>query len=130
MVKIISGKKIAWFRQMWVSSPVSGKHQMSSVLCSFNNGSVLYSVTLPESDAVRASVASWRDEQGKAVTMSQFLTVQGGADNHWRIRVPAPKVDLSLDNLLDKIDIGQQRILGFTEAPLPGICAISFDEIN
>jgi len=120
----------AWFRQTWVSSPLAGKHQLSSVLCAFNNGSALYSMTMPESDAVRASVAGWRDEQGKSVTMSQFLTVQGEKDDTWRIRVTAPKVDLVLNNLLSKIDISQQRILGMTEGVLPGFCAIGFDEIN
>lgn len=127
--QFVTAKK-SWFRQMWVSSPVSGNHQLTSVLCAFDNGSALYSVTMPESDAVRASVAGWRDEQGKAVTMSQFLSVQGEKDNTWRIRVSAPKVDMVINNLLDKIDISHQWVLGLTVGVLPGFCAINFDEIN
>lgn len=120
----------AWFRQIWVSKLMTDKHRLTSVLCDFANGNALYSVTLPEADALRGTLAGWRDEQGKALTMSQFVSTREGEDATWHIKVSSPKVDLALNNLLDKIAPEHHWILGLTTGVLPGFCAISFDEIE
>jgi opacity protein-like surface antigen len=127
--QFVTAKK-SWFRQIWVSKSQAEKHRLNSVLCDFNNGSAFYSVTIPEADAVRASVAGWRDDQGKSVTMSQFVTALKEKENAWRIRVSAPKTDLFLDNLLAKLDTNQQLVVGMVDGASPGFCAISQDEIT
>lgn len=126
--QFVTAKK-AWFRQIWVSKAQDDNHKLTSVLCEFNNGSALYSVNLPEEDAVRGTMAGWRDEQGKSLTMSQFLTIKEEKDNTWQLHISSPKTDLLIHNLIGNIDNSHQWIVGLTEGSLPGFCAINFDEI-
>ncbi|STX29569.1 Uncharacterised protein [Legionella beliardensis] len=125
----VTAKK-AWFRQIWVNKPQPIPHSLKSVLCNFNDGSALYSVSLQESDTIRGSIAGWRNEQGTPVTMSQFITTQQEKENLWHIHVPSPKVNLSFENLLYKINESQQLIIGITAGAMPGFCAINYEDID
>ena len=127
--EFITAKK-AWFRQVWVSKPQIFKHPLTAVLCEFNDGSAFYSVTLPEPDVLRGSVAGWRDEEGKSKTMSQFVTVGEEKDNLWQIRIPSPKASLSFLNMLEELSENHELVVGLNNGAMPGFCAISQDEIE
>lgn len=127
--QFVTAKK-AWFRQIWVDKPQVIKHPLTSILCEFNNGSAFYSVTIPEADALRGSIASWRDEQGNPVVMSQFVTIHEEKNAIWQIHIPSPKVVLSLSNALDNINETHQLIIGPVTGLMPGFCAVSQEEID
>ncbi|MDP1602907.1 MAG: hypothetical protein Q8M03_06535 [Legionella sp.] len=122
--------KRSWFRQIWVSKPQVSRHQFTSVLCEFNDGSAFYSVTIPEADALRGSVAGWRDEEGIPHSMSQFVTVGEIKEGDWQIDVSAPKMTLSWPNLLYKINETKQLSAGVITGVKSGFCAVSKDEIE
>lgn len=119
----------AWFRQLWVTKPQETLHPFLGVLCQFNDGSGFYSVNLQESDALRGSVAGWRDEQGLPVSMSQFVSVKEEKEGVWQIHIPSPKVHLSLDNALQEKD-KHSLIAGLTQGLKAGFCTISNDKIG
>lgn len=127
--QFVTAKK-SWFRQIWVNKPQTAKHPLTSVLCEFNDGSAFYSVTIPEADALRGSIASWRDGQGTPVAMSQFVTIHEEKNNLWQIHIPSPKALLSLQNMLDKINETHQLVIGPINGAMPGFCAISREEID
>lgn len=120
----------AWFRQIWVSKPQASLHPFIGILCQFNDGSGFYSVNLQESDALRGAVAGWRNGEGSAVSMSQFVSLQEEKEGHWYIRILSPKLRLSLQDALAKTNERHQLIAGSTEGLLPGFCAISKAEIG
>jgi hypothetical protein len=122
--------KRAWFRQIWVSKPQKAKHSLKSVLCQFNDGNAFYSVTLPESDTLRGSVAGWRDEEGIPHSISQFYAVREVKEGDWQIDISAPKMTLSWQNLLHKINETKQLSAGVVTGAKPGFCTISNDEID
>ena len=127
--EFITAKK-AWFRQIWVNKLQTTQHPLTALLCEFNDGKAVYSVTIPEQDAIRGSVAGWRDEKGVPVAMSQFVTVAETKGNIWQIKIPSPKVSLSFTNLLGKYDDNHGLVMGVIDGSLPGFCAISKDEIE
>ena len=120
----------AWFRQIWVSKPQESLHPFIGILCQFNDGSGFYSVNLQEPDALRGAVAGWRNIEGKAVSMSQFVTLQEEKEGVWHIRIASPKVRLSLQNALAENDNQHQLIAGLTDGMMPGFCTISKDKIG
>lgn len=121
--------KRSWFRQTWVSRAQAVKHPLTTIYCDFEDGQALYSVTLPEADSLRGSVAGWRNEQGVPVTMSQFVSIEN-KENDWSIHVSSPKVGLSFSNLLYKLNEKNQLNIGLTQGTMPGFCAINQEEID
>lgn len=119
----------AWFRQIWVSKPQATLHPFVGILCQFNDGSGFYSVNLQEPDALRGAVAGWRNIEGNAVSMSQFVTLREEKEGLWHIGIASPKVRLSLQDALVKNN-NHQLIAGLTDGVMPGFCAISKDEIG
>ncbi|WP_131782273.1 hypothetical protein [Legionella gresilensis] len=126
--QFVTAKK-AWFKQIWVNKPQPFRHLVKSILCDFNNGSGLYSVSLQESDASHGSISGWRNEQGMPVAISQFIMTEGKG-NSWDIQISSPKVKLTFENLLDKINENQQLVMGLTDTTMPGFCAIHYNDIN
>lgn len=128
--EFITAKK-AWFRQIWVSKPQNESHPLTAVLCEFHDGSAFYSVTIPESDALRGSVAGWRDERGMPMAMSQFVRVEEAKDDVWQISISSPKASLSFLNLLAKYNTNHKIVIGvINQGSTPGFCAISSDDID
>ncbi len=121
----------AWFKQVWVSQPQDTLHPLTGVLCQFNDGSGFYAVNLQEPDALRGAIAGWRDGQGKAIAMSQFISVKetkkGGV---WHIRIPSPKTRLTLQDTLANKNEKHHLIAGLIEGEVPGFCTISRDEVG
>lgn len=120
----------AWFKQLWVSKPQGTMHPLTGVLCQFNDGSGFYAVSLQEEDALKGAVAGWRNAQGIAVSMSQFVTVKESKDDIWHISIASPKIQLSLQDALAKENEKHQLIAGLTNGVMPGFCTISKDEIG
>ncbi|ARG98075.1 hypothetical protein B6N58_10615 [Legionella micdadei] len=121
----------AWFKQIRVKKPQDSLHSLTGVLCQFNDGSGFYAVNLQEPDALRGAVAGWRDIQGSAIAMSQFVSVkETKQEGIWRIRIPSPNVHLTLQDALAKENGKHQLIAGVAEGNMPGFCAISRDQIG
>lgn len=127
--EFITAKK-AWFRQIWVSKPQNAQHPLTALLCEFNDGKAVYSVTIPEKDAIRGSIAGWRDEKGTPVAMSQFVTVGEEKDNIWQINISSPKASLSFTDLLGKYNDSHGLVMGVIDGSFPGFCAINKDDIE
>jgi hypothetical protein len=120
----------AWFKQIWVSKSQASLHPLTGVLCQFNDGSGFFAVNLQEPDALRGAVAGWRDVEGTVIPMSQFVSVKEKKDGLWSIRIPSPKIRLSLEDALAKGNEKHQLIAGLTSGKTPGFCTITRDEIG
>lgn len=120
----------AWFKQVWVNKPQDATHPLTGILCQFNDGSGFYAVNLQEADALRGAVAGWRDIQGTAASMSQFVSIKEKGEGSWHIRVPSPKISLSLENALAKENGSHQLIAGLAKGLMPGFCTITKDEVG
>ena len=120
----------AWFKQIWVSKSQNSLHPLTGVLCQFNDGSGFFAENLQEPDALKGAVAGWRDVQGAAIPMSQFVSIKEKQEGNWFIRIPSPKISLSLQNALTKQSEKHQIIAGLTEGKMPGFCIISNDEVG
>ncbi len=121
----------AWFKQIRVNKPQDNLHSLTGILCQFNDGSGFYAVNLQEPDALRGAIAGWRDIQGSAMAMSQFVSVkEADQEGIWHIRIPSPKVHLTLQDVLTKSTNSHQLIAGLADGSMPGFCAISKDQIG
>ncbi len=128
--QFVTAKK-AWFKQIWISKPLETLYPLRGVLCQFNDGSGFYAVNLLDPGALKGAIAGWRDPQGQALTMSQFVTVEPEKENIWHIKVALPKMNLLLENALSLEKIEKpQLIAGLIEGLTPGFCTISNDEIG
>ena len=123
--QFVTGKK-AWFRQIWVRDQQALDHIITTILCSLNDSSAFYFASLPEADTLRAAVAGWRDEQGFAAAMSQFVTVEDGDSDLVSLKIAAPKVTLNFVNRLASLN-NNSLMAGFLSGTLGGFCAISED---
>lgn len=119
----------AWFRQIWVSKPQALKHPLTGILCDFHDGSAFYSVSLPESDALRGAIAGWRDDKGIPVAMSQFVSIEEEKQGSWQIHIPSPKVNLNVQDMLFSMNGNHHLVAGLITGSLTGFCAISQNEI-
>lgn len=119
--------KNAWFRQIWLSNSQDQSHQLSSVLCRFNDGSGFYSMNLLESDAVRGAVAGWFDAQGVSSAMSQFINVKEAPEGDWHIRIASPSLHFIVSDSLKRSDV----VAGFvSEKDKQGFCMLSADTMG
>lgn len=118
-----------WFSQVWVSKPQSAAHEMTAILCEFSNGEALYAMTLPEPDALTASIAGRRDAQGMPLPISQFITAKANKAGLWNIYGSATKKPLSFVNLLSDRNEKSHLVLGFTTG-LPGFCTVNKNAIE
>jgi hypothetical protein len=111
--------KNAWFRQLqWSQAQQEKAQDVTGLLCRFNNGSGFYSMNLHEPDALSGAIAGWRDEEGVALSMSQFIKIKQVANGPWSIDMQSPKLHLSLHDLLDNKDtvagfIANEKKTGF-----------------
>ncbi len=120
--------KSAWFRQIWLTNHQDKSHQLSGVLCRFNDGSGFYSMNMPEPDALRGAIAGWFDAQGMPLVMSQFINVkqtpEGGS---WHIRIASPNLHFILTDSLQQNSV----VAGFVdEKNKQGFCMLSNDAIG
>jgi len=101
----------AWFRQIWLTEEDDKPHDLSSVLCRFNDGSAFYSVNLQESDAQSGAIAGWYNAEGNRQTMSQFIQVSLANEGTWHIQSQAPRLDLALSDAMQQNSV----IAGFVD---------------
>ncbi len=120
----------AWFRQIWLTKPQGQSHALTAILCQFNDGGALYSLALPEMDALRASVAGRRDANGAILPISQFVTAHEGKDNIWKIQVPLSKGNLIFENLLSQMNDKKKLVVGMTSGKTSGFCAVNKEEFE
>lgn len=120
--------KGAWFRQIWLTNHQDKSHELSGVLCHFNDGSGFYSMNMPESDAMRGAIAGWIDAQGMPLVMSQFINVKQTPDGGpWHIRITSPNLHFILTDSLRQDTV----VAGFVdEKDKQGFCMLSKDEIG
>lgn len=114
--------KESWFRQIWQDTADTASHDLSSILCQFNDGSRFYSVNLQAPDAQSGAIAGWYNSEGNRQTMSQFIQVDQGKEGDWHIKSQSPRLDLVLKNAIEK----QSVVAGFIEgAKNPGFCMLN-----
>ena len=119
--------KHAWFRQIWLTNPQSKLHQLSSVLCRFEDGSGFYSMKMPEPDATLGATAGWFDTQGASSAMSQFIRVNEAKDGVWHIRIASPAMHLVLSDSVKQRAV----VAGFvSEKDNHGFCMLSEDAVG
>ncbi len=119
--------KNTWFRQIWQTNPQSQIHQLSCVLCRFNDGSGFYSINMVESDAVRGAAAGWFDAQGASSAMSQFINVKEAPEGDWHIRIASPSLHFILSNTIKQHSV----VAGFVaENDKQGFCMLSADAMG
>lgn len=114
--------KKSWFRQVWLTEKQDKDHPFSGLLCRFNDGSGLYSVSMHEKDAISASVSGSCDEQGIPMLMSQFINVEEAQDGLWHIKIATPKKHWVLDDVIKQSSV----VAGFvTEGNRQGFCMMT-----
>jgi hypothetical protein len=120
--------KSAWFRQIWLANHQDKNHQLSGVLCRFNDGSGFYSMNMPEPDAIRGAIAGWFDAQGMPANMSQFINVKQAAEGGpWHIKITSPNLHLVLNDFIQQDSV----VAGFVnEKDLQGFCMLSQDAMG
>lgn len=119
--------KHAWFRQIWLTDHQDKPHQLSSVLCRFEDGSGFYSMKMPEPDATRGASAGWFDAEGASVAMSQFIRVNEAEDGAWHIRIASPAMHLVLSDSVKQRAV----VAGFvSEKDKQGFCMLSEDAVG
>ena len=118
--------KNTWFRQIWVTNDQNQRHQVSSALCQFNDGSGFYSINMLEPDVMRDAVAGWFDAQGKSLAMSQFIHVKEETEGGWHIRIVSPNVHFILSDAIKQGSV----VAGFiAEKDKQGFCMLSADAL-
>lgn len=116
----------AWFRQIWLTQPQEKSHQLSSVLCRFNDDSGFYSMMLKDSTALQGAVAGLFDKQGSAGEISQFIRVSHENEGPWHIQANSPSFDLVLSACVEQDTITS----GFVEKQaIKGFCFLSHETI-
>lgn len=114
--------KESWFRQIWQDTEDTQSHDLSSVLCQFNDGSRFYSVSLQEPDAQSGAIAGWYKPDGNRQAMSQFIQVNHGKEGAWHIKSQSPRLDLVLKNAIEQ----QSVVAGFVDGTKnPGFCMLN-----
>lgn len=114
--------KTAWFRQVWLTSHQEHSHELSSLLCRFNDGSGFYSMKTPEPDAIQGAVAGWFDSQGLPSAMSQFIHVKESQEGIWDIRIASPQLHFTLSDFVKQRAV----VAGFiAEKNKEGFCMLS-----
>jgi hypothetical protein len=96
--------KQTWFRQLTtqVHGQTEKNHNLTNVLCQFDDGSGFYAANMPTSDALRGFVAGWRDPAGKPVKMSQFVKITQDIPHEWNLSASFPAFHVRFSDLLDK----------------------------
>ncbi len=114
--------KESWFRQIWQDADDIQPHDLSSVLCQFNDGSRFYSANLQESDAQSGAIAGWYKPDGNRQAMSQFIQVSQAQEGTWHIKSQSPHLDLVLKNAIEQ----QSVVAGFVDGTKnPGFCMLN-----
>jgi hypothetical protein len=106
--------KQTWFRQLFgkTNKPHEKNHDVTGVLCQFDDGSGFYAMHLPESDALRGFVAGWRDPAGKPVKMSQFVKITENLPHEWDLSVSLPALHVRFSDVLAKNGIAAGVVKG------------------
>ena len=114
--------KESWFRQIWQDAADTQSHDLSSVLCQFNDGSRFYSVNLQELDAQSGAIAGWYKPDGNRQSMSQFIQVNQGKEGAWHIKSQSPRLDLVMKNAIEQESV----VAGFVDGTKnPGFCMLT-----
>lgn len=114
--------KQTWFRQIAVVPHEGPMAPLTGLLCQSESGGGMYSMKIMDAHALRGSMAGWIDAQGKALSISQFISINQTADSSWCLHMPVPKVDWFIQNTLQQ----GNSIAGFIqEKPYSGFCVFN-----
>ena len=119
--------KHAWFRQIWLTNAQDKPHQLSSVLCRFEDGSGFYSMKMPEPDATRGASAGWFNAEGASTAMSQFIHVTEADNGAWHIRIASPAMHLVLSDAVKQRAVVTGCV---SEKDKQGFCMLSEDAVG
>ncbi len=123
--QFVSGKN-AWFREVVLSDPALKLPELHGLLCRFDDGSGLYSMRVVDTNATRGTFAGWYNAEGNSTNVSQFIHVDHLDSGLWRVRIPYPKLQFDLSDVLQN----QAIVLGFVaQKEKPGFCVISQEDL-
>lgn len=123
--QFVSGKN-AWFRQLVMNDKSSKKlPALQGLLCRFNDGSGLYSMQMGTGLLKHNRYVGSYDAEGIAAAISKSIQVDHLASGQWRVKVPYPKLQFDLSDVLQN----QGVVLGFVDhKQKSGFCVISKEE--
>lgn len=95
--------KQSWFRQINTNKLAQGNksHDLTNVLCQFEDGSSFYAIHLPEHDALSGFIAAGKDAKGQNVKMSQFVKITE-LPHEWDLAISLPAKHVHFADLLEK----------------------------
>lgn len=124
--QFVSGSH-AWFRQIVMTESPSKLSELHGLLCRFDDGSGLYSMKLVDADATKGTFSGLYSAEGASTAISQFIHIDHLSSGPWRVRVPYPKLQFELSNVLQDHAI----VLGFVDKKeTPGFCVISKEDLS
>lgn len=112
----------SFFQQVWATETLSIAHNLTGVLCEFNNGNSFYAINLKEADALQDAIAGWQNEAGNASPVSQFVSIASAREKTWTLDLASPKLHLNIQDLTPDTE-NKPLVIGVSEG-LPGFCSI------
>lgn len=123
--QFVSGKN-AWFREVVLSESSLKLPELHGLLCRFDDGSGLYSMRVVDTNVTRGTFAGWYNAEGGSANVSQFIRIDHLESGLWRVRIPYPKLQFDLTDVLQN----QAIVLGFVaQKQKPGFCVISQEDL-
>ena len=116
-----------WFRQIWLKNDPKNLQSLDSLLCRFNDGRGLYSIRVLDAANIKDSIAGLYDDEGSAISVSQFVKINKGQDDYWHINISMPKMDLLLADAYQKNEVIAGYIINNNSH---GFCMLSNDPIG
>lgn len=115
--------KHAWLRQIDVNKLASNQrhHDLTNVLCQFEDGSSFYVAHLPQNDALRGFMAGGKDAKGKNIRMSQFVKIKE-LPHEWDLSISLPEKHVHFSDLLDKHRTIEDIAAGVVIGKSSGFC--------
>jgi len=114
--------KNTWFMQIWRNKNVDNTENISSLLCSLQDGGGLYTIKSSGKNHQSRNVVGLIDSEGNALKVSQFINIKQNQDNDWNIDLPNPKISLKLTDSYKENDV----IAGYANyAKSHGFCLLT-----
>lgn len=115
----------AWFSKIWRDSEETDIPPLHIGFCRFTDGAGFYSGALQQKEAKHTSFASFLDMEGLPMKMSQFIHIDSGDNQTWKINLKIPKMDLAVQNRLHEAEKKKALAAGFFMEASKGFCVFS-----
>ncbi|OGV25563.1 MAG: hypothetical protein A3F18_08140 [Legionellales bacterium RIFCSPHIGHO2_12_FULL_37_14] len=112
-----------WLRQIDANKLArkNKSHDLTNVLCQFDDGSSFYAIHLPEQDALSGFIAGGKDSKGQNIKMSQFVKITK-LPHEWDLAISLPAKHVHFADLLEKHRLIGDIAAGVVTGERPGFC--------